>query len=79
MVDGNFETRYRDRRAAAQFLTERGYKTAQATLARLAGVGGGPVFRKFGRKPLYEEGALLDWAQSRLSALVGSTSESGIR
>jgi hypothetical protein len=75
MADEISETRYRDRRAAAQFLTERGYRTAPATLARLACVGGGPAFRRFGRKPLYDEDDLLDWARSRLSAPMRSTSE----
>jgi hypothetical protein len=75
MAVDTFEPRYRDRRAAAQFLTEQGYKTAPATLARLACVGGGPAFRKFGRKPLYNDEDLLDWAHSRLSAPMRSTSE----
>jgi hypothetical protein len=69
------EHRYCDRRAAAQFLTERGYKTAPATLARLSCVGGGPAFRRFGRKPLYTEADLLEWARSRLSKPMRSTAE----
>jgi hypothetical protein len=73
--DDLIETRYRDRRAAAQFLTERGYKTAPTTLARLACVGGGPAFRRFGRKALYDEYDLIEWARSRLSAPMRSTSE----
>jgi hypothetical protein len=75
MVTEFSEARYRDRRGAAHFLTERGYKTAPATLARLACVGGGPAFRRFGRRPLYDEGDLLAWAQSRLSPPMQSTSE----
>jgi hypothetical protein len=43
------------RKDAAQYLTERGYKTATATLAKLACLGGGPTFHSFGRKPLYRE------------------------
>jgi hypothetical protein len=49
-----FECRL-DRRQAAAFLTERGYRTAPATLAKLACIGGGPVFESFGRRPLYRE------------------------
>jgi len=40
-----------DRRQAAAFLTNRGYRTAPATLAKLACIGGGPTFESFGRKP----------------------------
>jgi hypothetical protein len=56
-----------DRKQAAQFLTERGYRTAHATLAKLACVGGGPTFHSFGRKPLYREADLLAWAEGRTS------------
>ena len=45
-----FESRL-DRRQAAAFLTARGYRTAPATLAKLACIGGGPTFESFGRKP----------------------------
>jgi hypothetical protein len=66
---------YRDRPSAAHFLTENGYRTSLSTLATMATRGGGPPFRRFGRKPLYDEGELLDWARSRLSAPMRSTSE----
>jgi hypothetical protein len=72
-----FECRL-DRRQAAAFLTERGYRTAPATLAKLASIGGGPVFESFGRKPLYREADLLDWAQSRTTGPRKSTSDPGI-
>ena len=64
-----------DRRQAAQFLTDHGYRTASATLAKLACLGGGPVFRSFGRKPLYSAPDLLAWAQSRTTGPGRSTSE----
>lgn len=48
-----------DRKQAAQFLTDLGYRTAHATLAKLACIGGGPTFQSFGRKPLYREADLL--------------------
>jgi len=63
------------RRAAAQALTEAGFKTAASSLATLAVRGGGPQFQRFGRIPLYRWGDLLAWAQSRLSAPLRSTSE----
>ena len=54
-----------DRRQAAAFLTARGYRTAPATLAKLACIGGGPTFESFGRKPLYREADLLAWAKAK--------------
>jgi hypothetical protein len=68
-----------DRKQAAQFLTERGYRTAHATLAKLACVGGGPTFHSFGRKPLYREADLLAWAEGRTSGPRRSTSDLGYR
>jgi hypothetical protein len=62
------------RRAVAEALTVSGHKTAPATLARLASVGGGPPFRKYGRWPVYPWDLALAWAQSRLTPLVLSTS-----
>ena len=64
-----------DRKAAAGFLTERGFKTAPATLAKLACIGGGPMFASFGRKPLYREADLVAWARARTSAPRRSTSD----
>ena len=64
-----------DRKGASVFLNEQGYVTAPATLAKLASVGGGPQYRKFGRKPLYLPADLLQWAKSRCSAPRQSTSE----
>jgi hypothetical protein len=63
------------RREAAEFLTARGYRVAVATLAKLASVGGGPIFESFGRKPLYKESELLAWVQSRSSGPRRSTSD----
>ena len=52
-----------------------GISRTTKTLAKLAVIGGGPVFRKDGRFPLYEEDDLDDWARSQLSAPVRSTAE----
>ena len=71
-----FECRL-DRRQAAAFLTERGYRTAPATLAKLASIGGGPTFVSFGRKPLYREADLVEWAQARTTGPRRSTSDAG--
>lgn len=68
-----------DRKQAAQFLTERGYRTAHATLAKLACVGGGPTFHSFGRKPLYREADLIAWAEAKTTGPRRSTSDPGHR
>jgi hypothetical protein len=66
-----------DRKEAAQFLTSHGYRTAPATLAKLACIGGGPTFESFGRRPLYRETELLAWAQARSTGPRRSTSDPG--
>jgi hypothetical protein len=71
-----FERRL-DRRQAADFLSARGYRTAPATLAKLACIGGGPTFESFGRKPLYREADLLAWALAKTTGPRGSTSDPG--
>jgi hypothetical protein len=63
------------RRDAAAALTAAGYRTAPATLATLASRGGGPVYRHYGARVVYSWGDLLDWAKSRLSPPMRSTSE----
>ena len=63
------------RSGASDFLRSRGYPVATATLATLASRGGGPVFAKFGNAALYEEEALLAWAEGRLTPPRRSTSE----
>jgi hypothetical protein len=66
-----------DRKEAAQLLTARGYKTAPATLAKLACIGGGPAFESWGRRPLYRETELLAWAKARSTGPRRSTSDPG--
>ena len=69
--------RYLRRHDAAQYVRERwGLPCQPSWLAKLAVVGGGPVFRKCGRFPVYEAPELDDWARSRLSTPMCSTSES---
>ena len=65
------------RQEAATYLTEHGFKIAPATLAKMASVGGGPVFTSYGRKPLYKATDLLEWAKSRCSGPRLSTSDKG--
>jgi hypothetical protein len=59
----------------AAALTEAGYPTSPATLATKATRGGGPPYQRYGPRVLYRWGACLQWAKSRLSAPVHSTSE----
>jgi hypothetical protein len=64
-----------DRKTLALTLTTAGFPISHATLATLASRGGGPAFQLWGRKPLYPWRAALEWAESRLTAPVRSTSE----
>jgi len=66
---------YMRRDKAAEYLQRNWGFGAVDTLASLATRGGGPRFRKLGRFPVYTEGDLDDWARSRLSDPVSSTSE----
>jgi len=68
-------SRFLRRREAAQYLQERGIPCAAKTLAKLAVVGGGPIFRRIGRIPLYQADDLDRWVTSKLSPPVASTSE----
>jgi hypothetical protein len=68
------------RKDAARYLTDVwGIPMSPKTLAKLAVIGGGPLFRKAGRIPLYEIPELDRFARAKLSPLVGSTSELGDR
>jgi len=64
------------RDAVSSALTAIGFPIAGPTLATKATRGGGPPFQRFGRRPLYRWGDAAAWASARLSARVGSTSES---
>ena len=64
-----------NRREAAQWLTDRGFRTAEASLAKLATIGGGPAYEKFGRKPLYTERGLLAWVASKTTGPLRSSSD----
>ena len=58
---------------AAAYITER-YGSRQ-WLAKLAVIGGGPLFRKAGRYPIYEPSELDRWAEARIGPPQRSTSE----
>jgi hypothetical protein len=71
-IDSNRPQR---RREAAEFLTEQGFPIAPTTLAKYACVGGGPPYRLWSRKALYDPSELLEWARARCSSSRRSTSE----
>jgi hypothetical protein len=69
------DKRVRRREAAGHLREKHGIPCSPKTLAKKACVGGGPIFRKFGRLPLYRLGDLDTWAEEKLSRPVRSTSE----
>ena len=61
---------------AAAYIAERyGFPCSRQWLAKLAVIGGGPVFRKAGRYPVYEPSELDRWAEARIGPPQRSTSE----
>lgn len=66
---------YLRRDQAAQYIRDVwGIPCSPTWLAKLAVVGGGPVFRKAGRFPIYSAADLDAWAESRIGAPHRSTS-----
>jgi hypothetical protein len=65
------------RHEASEYLAiVHGVTTAAATLAKLAVIGGGPLYELWGRIPYYPTGGLDHWTRSRLSPR-RSTSDRG--
>jgi hypothetical protein len=68
------------RKAASEYLNDtHGVQRAPSTLAKLAVIGGGPVFRRDGRVPLYSTSDLDSWVRSILSKPMRSTSAPATR
>jgi hypothetical protein len=68
--------RYLRRTDAASYVADRyGFPCSRQWLAKLAVVGGGPVFRKAGRYPIYHPADLDRWAQARVGPAKRSTSQ----
>jgi hypothetical protein len=74
---GNFEviTMFLSRKEASLYLKAKGLPVAASTLAKYFTIGGGPKVQHFGRKPLYDETELDEWAKKKLTAPRGSSSE----
>lgn len=68
-------TQYLRRKDAARYLIDRYGHGSPRTLAKLATIGGGPQFRRFGRIVVYDPSDLDKWALSRLSGPLASTSD----
>lgn len=67
---------YLRRKAAAEYLRNRwGIPCSEKTLAKLACIGGGPIYRRCGRIPLYTPHDLDAHAEAKVGKPVGSTSE----
>jgi hypothetical protein len=68
--------KYLRRKSAAQYLREHwGLPRTANTLAKLAVIGGGPIFRKAGRIPLYAPADLDQYAEDQLGKPMRSTSD----
>jgi hypothetical protein len=68
--------RYLSRIEAAQYIRTRyGFPCSRQWLAKLAVLGGGPIFRKAGRNPIYAPADLDDWAIARIGEPQRSTSD----
>jgi hypothetical protein len=66
---------YLTTKQAAIFLAEQnGIPIAPRTLTKLRVIGGGPIFRRFGRLVIYDSKDLLEWAAGRISGPLVSTS-----
>lgn len=69
---------YLRRSEAAEYVRLKyGFPCSRQWLAKLAVIGGGPVFRKAGRTPIYAPADLDLWALSRIGAPQCSTSDTG--
>lgn len=66
--------RYLSRKEASAYITARGLSCAATTLQKYATVGGGPHYRKFGKRAVYAESDLDSWIESKLTAPMASSS-----
>jgi hypothetical protein len=71
------DSKFLDRTEAADYIKARGLIFSPKTLGKLATVGGGPLYRKFGKRAVYKAADLDAWIESRLSA--PTTTARGVR
>jgi hypothetical protein len=67
--------KHANRKDAARILTDAGYPIAPATLAHFASKGGGPSYKRYGHRAIYETEALFSWAEERLGHAAPTASE----
>ena len=70
---------YLTRPEAADYLTQRGFPVAKATLQKYATVGGGPLHRRFGARVLYHPDDLDAWADAKLTPAMSGSFEAPVR
>lgn len=69
-------TRGMNAEETSQYLFEKfGLRYQSSTLMKLRHTGGGPVFYKAGRFPLYAETDVCAWAATKISPRLSSTSQ----
>lgn len=72
------QEKYFTKQQASDLLTNQfGLPVASKTLSKLITVGGGPKYHKFGKRVVYLESDLIQWANSRLSLPLNNSSEQG--
>lgn len=62
---------------AAALLADTGLPVSKNYLAKLRCVGGGPRFHKFGRRVLYRQTDLMEWASDRITDPLANTCDAG--
>jgi hypothetical protein len=66
---------YLRREQAASYIQNNYFPCSRQWLAKLAVIGGGPVFRKAARFAVYEKKDLDSWAQGKIGPRLRSTAE----
>ncbi|WP_284447581.1 helix-turn-helix transcriptional regulator [Fluviibacter phosphoraccumulans] len=73
----NLSDKYLDRAEAADYIGKaHGLKVSKNTLQKYVTVGGGPTYRRFGKRAVYLASELDTWVQKKLSAPMCSSSAS---
>lgn len=60
---------------AARLLTEAGFPISPATLAKKAVTGGGPPYRVWNRRAMYDVNRLMNWAKEQLGPEILNTAQ----
>lgn len=66
--------RYMSREEAADYINSLGLPITKGTLQKYATTGGGPVYRRFGKRAVYMVSDVNDWAIKKVSSPMASTS-----